>query len=291
MSGSLKILHFGDVHLSLPAGAAHSLAMIHPKRLPALLNFAARRGEKYREGVEKLNALGEFLRQHPVDWILYDGDAVNFGLRHELIAAAPRLSSVLSMARKGAVAVPGNHDYYTPASVKDYARWFNFADGNDLPDAAAAPGGFPRVRFLSDDAVCIALGSSAPHVAFWDSSGRVSPAELEALKRLLDVPEVGGRTYVILLSHYPLDEEGFFHGLRNANEVAAALAGRPNVHIVHGHNHECYSRFLPGTSIPLHCAGSLSKKGAESFLLYEPFGGSLNPRRARWERAAWRLEE
>ena len=291
MSEGLKILHFGDVHLPLPAGATHTAEMIHLKRIPAVMKFVAMRGAKYREGVEKLNALGEFLRQHPVDWILYDGDSVNFGLRHELISAAPRVSSMLSMARKGAMAVPGNHDFYTPTSVKDFARWFNFACESDVPEAATAPGGFPRVRFLSDDVVCISIGSAAPHLAFWDSSGRVPAAELESLKRLLDMPEIGGKAYVMILSHYPLDESGFFHGLRNANEVAAVLAGRSNIHIVHGHNHECYTRFLPGTSIPLHCAGSLSKKGKESFLLYEPFGGSLNPRRGRWERAAWRLEE
>ncbi len=287
----MRILHFGDVHLPLPPGAMRLSEMLHPKRLPALLNFWARRGTKYRDGVAKLNALGAFLRAHPADWILYGGDSVNFGLRGELIDAAPRISGVLEMARKGAVTVPGNHDLYTGRSVKDFQRWFSFGNKNERPDLAVAQGGFPRVRFLSEEVVCVTLSSSLPHLAFWDSSGRVPARELEALKRVLDDPEIGGRPYVLILTHYPLDEAGFFHGLRNANEVAQVLHGRKNLHLLNGHNHAPYSRFLPGTEIPVHCAGSLSKKGCESFLVYEPFGGSLNPRRARYAKAAWTLEE
>lgn len=289
MSAPLRILHFGDVHLPPPPGTMASPAMIHPKRLPALLNFAARRGGNYRDGVEKLNALAGFLRAHPVDWILYSGDSVNFGLHGELLAAAPRISAVLAMARRGAVAVPGNHDLYTGPSVQDFARWFAFGNENDCPEAAVTPGGFPRVRLLSEEVVCVTMASALPHWAFWDSSGYVPAPELEALQRILDMPEVANRPYVLLLTHYPLDEAGFFHGLRNANEVAQILHGRKNLFLLNGHNHLPYLRFLPGTNLPVLCAGSLSKKGCESFLLYEPFGGTLNARRARYANAVWTL--
>lgn len=287
----LRILHFGDIHLPPPPGATASLPMIHPKRLPALLNYAAHRGGNYRDGEEKLNALGAYLREHPVDWILYSGDSVNFGLRSELIAVAPKISGVLSMARRGAIAVPGNHDLYTPASAKDFPRWMTFGNGNDLPEAAVAPGGFPRVRFLSDEVVCVSFTSAVPHWAFWDSSGRVPAREVAALRELLDNPAIAKMPYILLLTHYPLDEAGFFHGLRNANEMAPLLRDRPNLHLLHGHNHKAYMRYLPGTSVPLLCAGSLTKRGAESFWLYEPMGGSLNPRRGTYEKAAWRVAD
>ena len=45
-STGLRILHFGDVHLPFPPGALRTPAVLHPKRVPALLNFFAARGRK-----------------------------------------------------------------------------------------------------------------------------------------------------------------------------------------------------------------------------------------------------
>lgn len=286
----LRILHFGDVHLPFPAGALRTPAVLHPKRIPALLNFYAGRGWKYLEGEKKLNALCEFLRREPADWVLYAGDSVNMGLAREFLSAAPKIGAVLSAARKGALAVPGNHDLYTRGAVGAFRRWMGGAPEGDRPGLRTAAG-WPVVKFLDESAVVVGLNTACPHLAFWNSSGRLAKDELERLERLLDDPEIGGRDYVLLLTHYPLDEAGFFHGMRGTEAIAKVLAGRNNLFVLHGHNHSNYLRYFPGTSIPLYCSGSLTKDKAEAFWFYEPFGGTLNARRGRWKNARWVLEE
>jgi len=285
---SLRILHFGDVHLPFPPGAFRTPEILHPKRLVALANFYLRRGSKYADALRKLNGLNEFLRREPVDYILFSGDTLNMGLEREYIAAAPRLAETLALAHRGALALPGNHDLYTPASVGHYRRHFAPLTPSDLPDAAS-PTGFPLVRWLGDNAVAIGFNSSRPRFNFWNSSGQVPALELDALQGLLDRPEIASRRFIFLMTHYPFDESGYFHGLRNARSLLRVLHGRNNLVLLHGHNHRPYTYFLPGTSIPLYCSGSLSKLGAESFWLFDLFGDTLNARRGAWHNARFTL--
>ena len=93
------------------------------------------------------------------------------------------------------------------------------------------------------------------------------------------------------MTHYPFDEAGFFHGLRNSRALLKIVHGRENLVLLHGHNHRPYACFLPGSAIPLYCAGSLSKAGGESFWLFDLFGGSLNARRGVWRNARFAIAE
>ncbi len=285
---SLRILHFSDVHLPFPPGAFRTPGILHPKRLVALVNFYLRRGSKYAEAVQKLNGLNEFLRREPVDYVLFTGDSLNFGLEREFVAAAPRIAETLALARRGSLAVPGNHDLYAGNSPACHRRHFAALLHSDLPEAAA-PTGYPLVRWLGDDAVAIAFNTSRPNFNFWNSSGRVPALELDALGRLLDAPEIAARRRVFLMTHYPFDENGYFHGLRNSRALIKLLRGRENLVLLHGHNHRAYTHFVAGTTTPLYCAGSLSKAGAESFWLFDLFGDALNPRRGAWKNARFVL--
>ncbi len=285
---SLRILHFSDIHLPCPPGAFHNPGILHPKRLVALLNFYLRRGSKYANAFQKLNGLNEFLRREPVDYLLFTGDTLNFGLEREFTAAAGRLAETFSLARRGALAVPGNHDLYTPASLAHFRNIFSPLVASDLPEATT-PTGFPLVRWMGDEAVAIAFNTSRPNFNFWNSSGRLPSAELEALSRLLARPDIASRRHVFLMTHYPFDEAGFFHGLRNSRSLLRLLHGHENLVLLHGHNHRPYTYFLPGSSLPLYCAGSVSKDGAESFWLFDLFGDSLNARRGVWRNARFCL--
>ena len=287
---SLRILHFSDVHLPFPPGAFRTPEMLHPKRLVALANFYLRRGSKYADAVQKLNALNEFLRREPVDYVLFTGDSLNFGLEREFTAAAPRIAETLALARHGSLAVPGNHDLYTAESLIHHRKHCTPFLRSDLPETAT-PTGYPLVRWMGDDAVAVAFNTSRPNFNFWNSSGRVPALELDALNSLLDRPEIAARRYVFLMTHYPFDEAGFFHGLRNSRALLKILHGRENLVLLHGHNHRSYTHFLHGTAIPLYCAGSLSKAGAESFWLFDLFGDSLNARRGVWRNARFALGE
>jgi len=287
---SLRILHFSDLHLPFPAGAFHTPALLHPKRLVALVNFYLRRGGKYAEAHQKLNGLRNFLQREPVDYLLYTGDALNFGLEAEYIAAAPRLNEILSLAGQGFLAVPGNHDLYTGDALASHRRHFADQLQSDLPDAATTTG-FPLVRWMGDEAVAIAFNTACPHFNFWNSSGRVPALEMKALHTLLDRPDIAARKHIFLMTHYPFDEAGYFHGLRNSKALLALLRGRENLVLLHGHNHRPYTHIIPGTSTPLYCAGSLSKAGTESFWLFDLFGDTLNARRGIWRNARFVLSE
>lgn len=289
MESKLRILHFGDVHLPFPEGALRDPAVLHPKRVIALVNFAMRRKNKYSEAMQKLDGLCEFLRREPVDWVLYTGDTLNQGLEKEYMDAAEPLSRALGMARRGALAVPGNHDLYTGASVGHYRRLF----APRLPAGDGAGGGaggeYPKVLFMGEDAVAIGLNSAVPHFAFWDSSGMLEKGELEALGQLLDSPEVARRKWVFVMTHYPFLDTDRLHGLRNTEPFWKLLEGRRNVVLLHGHNHRNYVAKGPG-GIPVFCCGSLSKRGAEAFWLFEPFAGALNARRGVWRNARFSLD-
>jgi len=287
---SLRILHFSDIHLPFPAGAFRTPALLHPKRLVALVNFYLQRGSKYAEAYQKLNGLRDFLQREPVDYLLYTGDALNFGLEREYTAAAPRLTEVFSLARQGSLAVPGNHDLYTGDCLASHRRYFADQLHSDLPDAST-PTGFPLVRWMGDEAVAIAFQTACPHFNFWNSSGRVPAVELKALKALLDRPEVARRKRIFLMTHYPFDESGYFHGLRNSKELIQVLQGRDNLVLLHGHNHRPYPHVIRGTSTPLYCAGSLSKAKTESFWLFDLFGDTLNARRGIWHNARFILAD
>ena len=287
---SLRILHFSDVHLPYPPGALRSPEIFHPKRVAALLNFALRRGSKYADAIQKLNGLNDFLRREPVDYVLFAGDTLNFGLEREFTAATPRLAETFALARRGSLAVPGNHDLYTGTSLLHHRRHFAPLCKSDLPEAAS-PTGFPLVRWMGPDAVAIAFNTARPNFNFWNSSGRLPALELDALRALLDRPDVSSRRHVFLMTHYPFDEAGYFHGLRNSRALLRLLHGRNNLVLLHGHNHRPYSYFIPDSSIPLYCSGSLSKAGAESFWLFDLFGDNLNARRGIWRNARFALAD
>lgn len=287
---SLRILHFSDIHLPVPPGAYRTPEILHPKRLLALVNFYLRRGGKYAGALQKLHGLRDFLVREPVDYILYTGDTLNFGLEREFTAGAPRLSETFALARRGFLAVPGNHDLYTGAALVHHRKHFAPLVRSDLPETAT-PTGYPLVRWMGDEAVAIAFNTARPRLAFWNSSGRVPVLELDALCRLLDRPEIAARRHIFLMTHYPFDEAGCFHGLRNSRALLRLLAGRENLVLLHGHNHRPYTYFLPGTAVPLYCAGSLSKAGGESFWLFDLFGSALNARRGAWRNARFALVE
>ena len=285
---SLRILHFSDLHLPFPPGAFRTPQIFHPKRLVACVNFYLRRGSKYADAIQKLNGLNDFLRREPVDYLLFTGDSLNFGLEREFTAAAPRLAETFALARCGALAVPGNHDLYTSSSLPLHRKHLAPLLRSDLPDSATLTG-FPLVRWMGDDAVAIAFNTSRPNFNFWNSSGRVPTLELDALACLLARPEIAARRHLFLMTHYPFDEAGYFHGLRNSRPLLHLLRDRPHLVLLHGHNHRPYTHLVRGTPTPLYCAGSLSKTGAESFWLFEPFGDSLNARRGTWKNARFSL--
>jgi len=288
---ALTLLQFGDVHLPLPPGALRSAEAWHPRRIPAIANWYLRRRRLYARAGEKIDGLLEFLRKNPVDWMLYAGDSVGMGLAAEFRVAAPRLRDVFQAARRGAVTVPGNHDFYTRRSVASFRRLMDFAAGSDLPPPVPFPGA-PVVRFLSPSVAVLAFETACPHFFFWNSSGRLAARTRDALRALLDHPRLAAMERIFLLTHYPPDDPDPFHGFPDAGPLADLIADRPNLVFLHGHVHRLSARTktFGSASVPVFCSGSLSKAGAESFWLHEWSDGRLSSRPARWDGNGWVLD-
>lgn len=290
---ALTLLQFGDVHLPVPPRAFLSPSAWRPRRIPAVANWFLRRRRLYADAPRKLAAFADFLHQNPVDWLLYAGDSVGMGLDAEFRAAAPLLSPLFTLPRCGALAVPGNHDFYTAPSVPSFRRLMDLAPApSDLPNAFDPFPGAPVVRFLSPTAAVIAFETACPHFFFWNSSGRLSLRTRDALKTLLDHPRLASLERIFLLTHYPPDDPDPFHGFPDAAPLAALLADRPNLVFLHGHVHHLSNREIRmgSATLPVYCSGSLTRARAESFWLhtYTP-GAPLLSRPARWTGSSWTL--
>ena len=278
---NLRILHFSDVHLPVPPGAFRTPEILHPKRILASLNFYLRRGAKHADALQKLDGLLDFIIREPVDYILYTGDTLNFGLEREFSFAAPHIAKTLNHARCAALAVPGNHDLYTGTSLAFYRKHFAPHIRSDLPEKAT-PTGFPLVRWMGEDAVAIAFNTARPNFAAWNSSGRTPAIEIDALAHLLNRPEISSRRHIFLMTHYPFDDHGYFHGLHNSSALLKLLTGRDNLILLHGHDHHSKAERILGNRIPIYCAGSLSKSGDESFWVFEISEDAFRARRGAW---------
>lgn len=273
----LSIVHFSDIHLPFPEGSGGGWGMVHPKRALAVVNYVLRRARRYAGGMEKIRALHAFLDAHPADFLFYTGDSVNYGLESELLRASRTVRGLLSRARIRALAVPGNHDFYTPRAVRDYAAAFSFCE---------PAGGRPEAVELSAQAAAVTLSSAVPHLAFWDSTGAVPAEELDRLAEILDSDAMRRKAVVFLLMHYPAKDARNLHALRHPEALLAFLAAHPNVQVCHGHKHWRSVEALSATQNQ-YGAGSLTGEGRAGFWRYELDGGVLTATPYRYASAAF----
>lgn len=273
----LSIVHFSDIHLPLPPGGGRERGMLHPKRALAAINYALRRAHRYAGGMDKVRALHAFLDAHPADFLFYTGDSVNYGLESELSRASHVVRSLLGRAKVRAVAVPGNHDLYTPRAVADYKKTFAFCE---------PAGGRPEVIELSEQAAAVTLSSAVPHFAFWDSTGALAAEETAKLAEILDRADMRRKAVVFLLTHYPPEDSRGLHSLRRPEPLLELVAAHPNVQVCHGHVHRRGVLALSATQ-KQYGAGSLTGEGRAGFWRYELDGGVLAATPYRYASAAF----
>jgi len=273
----LSILHFSDIHLPFGEGVRGGVGMLHPKRALAAVNYALRRAHRYAGGMDKVRALHAFLDSHPADFVFYTGDSVNYGLEGELVRASRVVRGLLSRAGTRALAVPGNHDLYTPRAVRDYAKAFAFCEPAK---------GRPEAVELSDVAAAVTLSSALPHFPFWDSTGAVPEAELSRLAEILDREDIRRKAVVFLLMHYPPQDARGLHSLRKPEALLELIASHPNVQVCHGHKHRRGVAALSAGQNQ-YGAGSLTGEGRAGFWWYELDGAVLSATPYRYASAAF----
>lgn len=284
----MRILHFSDVHVDVPASAV-PMRDWFGKRLIGGLNHALRRRPQFARAKEKLAALARFAAQENVDLAMGTGDFTILGTEPELIASAAAVAPLASRPL-GLVVLPGNHDLYLLDGVREarFGKHFDAWMTTDCPDLAT-DGAWPRVRLFEGCAI-VSISSARPNPEPWRSSGRVPDAQLAGLRRALIDSRLRGR-FVIVATHYaPRKESGqpdsALHGLENADALLDAISSLERGCLVHGHIHKRYRLQLPGVAPSILCAGSTTQEGREGlWVLDVDDAGNATATPGRWEDA------
>ena len=289
----MRVLHFSDIHL-LTSLARLPLADWLGKRLIGGANLLLRRRPKFKGGRRKVEALLGLCRSHDVDAVIFTGDYTTLGS----VAELEYCRSVVEPLIQGPweyVNVPGNHDLYLPDCVRErrFERFFGDTLHSDL-DVAAGGAAWPLVRLWGDQVAVVATNSARPNPQPWRSSGRVDQAELQALRRVLQRPELSGR-FVFVATHYAarladgtIDKP--HHGLENAEELLECLREIDRGALLCGHIHRCYSVSIDEPELAMFCAGSATYDRREGLWLFDVDGERATARRGRYGAEGWRLE-
>jgi 3',5'-cyclic AMP phosphodiesterase CpdA len=254
----VRIAHLSDLHLLSLEGAVPFRLL--NKRLTGYLNLRFHRKSVHRPfavqaGARAIRALG-------VDHVVITGDVSNLALENEFELVRTFLAEDLGLPADCVSMVPGNHDLYTRGSHRSrrFARAFAPHLGSDLPELTPEGEMYPYVR-LRGPAAIIGLSTAVPRPPFV-ASGVLGRAQLAALTRILDHPEVRERTPVIL-QHHPIHNAASMarralEGLTDAEAEAHVLGKLRRGLLLHGHLHRRVHRRLPTERGRLDAVGSTS---------------------------------
>lgn len=263
----VRLAHFSDVHLTAKPLGWHPRDLVS-KRMTGWMNVKLLgRGKSFRAAPRVVAAMRRALADRPADALVFSGDATGMGFEAEFAAAAHALG-VDDPARPPAVAVPGNHDYYTHRSVRRgyfeqyFAPW--------LHGVRADPEVYPFARQVGD-VWLLCVNSCTANRWNWDASGAVGPAQLDRLVKLNAALGPGPR---VMVTHYPLRTalglvEPRVHRLRDHAPVLAAAVECRVCLWLHGHIHKAFH--LPMSAavpFPVVCVGSSTQKNRWAYNEY-----------------------
>jgi 3',5'-cyclic AMP phosphodiesterase CpdA len=273
----VRVLHFSDVHVG---------ARIRKVALNGGVNLLLGRSKRFSEAREKLASLGGFARDESIDLVVFTGDYTALGLEREYLDARAAVEPLIA-SPLGYVNVPGNHDLYVPSVARHRRFEHHFGDTleSDLPEHRAQ-GPWPLVRLAGESVAVVAVNSSRPTPPF-HSTGRIPPAQLEALRAVLADPALQGR-FVFIATHYaPRLEDGEpdrrNHGLVEADRLLEICAERDRAALLFGHVHERFHVRVPGVRPPLFCAGSATLDGKEGLWVFDVSAESVRATPGRWD--------
>jgi 3',5'-cyclic AMP phosphodiesterase CpdA len=280
---SLRLAHFSDIHLTARPLRLSALDWFG-KRAAGWLNVKIGRGRHFVDSNTVAAVMANDLRSRGYDHIVFSGDATTLGLRMEF----DEVNRILKPhdGWPAALAVPGNHDYYTWRAVRigDFEKAFAPWQKGERVDEHIYP--FAQ---RAGPMWLVGVNSAGANLAFWDSRGRVGAAQLERLAELMRRLPPGPR---VLVTHYPLcledgKPETLWRRLRDARRLAD-IAKTTDVRLwLHGHRHVSYFRkpdqWLP---FPVICAGSATQAGRWSYNEYTFVDNQMYIRRRVWSPAA-----
>lgn len=265
----LRLVHFSDIHV-FDAKAAWTKRDWFSKRVTGWVNNRLLpRGRKFRGAVDVLHRLVDDIYERRPDLLLFSGDATTLGVEEEFALAA-KILRVHEPGSLPAVAVPGNHDYYTPHGVRSglfekyFAPWLQ----GDRVESHTYPFG----RTLGPLYI-VGVNSSTVSRWSWDARGHVGPDQLARLRLLLNQPTARDKPK-ILVTHYPVSRacgrpERRYRRLRDLPNLVEAASDHGVSLWVHGHRHDPY--FIDATPerpFPTLCVGSGTQKNLWTYSEY-----------------------
>jgi 3',5'-cyclic AMP phosphodiesterase CpdA len=282
----MRVLHFSDIHLLQGPGKVPLLDWFGKSAFGGL-NLLLGRGRRFADAAAKVAALDRFRREQDIDLVIFTGDYTALGTVFELKAARQAVMP-LTTAPSGYVHVPGNHDIYTLKAARDkrFLRVFGDMTTTDFPEYCVDDSPWPAVRLVGGDIAVVAVDSARPNPLPWRSSGRIPPAQLEALRRLLDDERIAHR-FIFVITHYAPrlpggEPDRRHHGLTNVDDFLHVCRSVSRGVILCGHVHHRYSVVTDGVRARTFCAGSTTLDGREGLWVFDLEGECVRATPGRW---------
>lgn len=277
----MRFVHCSDVHVT--GDYFRAPLKLGWRRWVAMLELTAGgRGRAFARAPATLAAIAQAAEREGAHLVV-SGDLTAYALPEEFAGARRALGAAAADPRRCTV-VPGNHDTFTPGSVRKarFAEHFGHLLGSDLP-AHCREGAFPFVRLLgadSDEDRVAVVGLSSARLPPMPglSYGRIGAQQLEGLAALLQDPRMAGRAVLVVVHHAPLTHleraDRAHHGLVDARALLALLRG-PRFAVLHGHIHQRYHHLASAERPHLFGAGSSTQAGREGYWLIETRRGQV----------------
>lgn len=229
MTAAFTACHIGDLHFwKVPMNPF----ALPGKRFFGVANLLFKRAHIFRQ--ERAPLLVSHVHELHPDWVLFSGDFTTTALDDEFERASNALKPLWTDHRGRLLAVPGNHDRYTRASIADmtFERRLHFG----VPHAP-----FPSFHDLGDGVWSIRVDAGTSNGI--GSFGLVKPGDFERIEEFRK-REGANLRELWVICHFPAEDPpgilrpGRRRELRGGDQLIAKLA-EFNVPILqlHGHHH------------------------------------------------------
>lgn len=224
----MRILHFSDIHFwrLFP-----SWDFYYPKRFLGLSNLLISRRRHFPRDLAEsvITAISEQV----ADYVLFSGDMTTMSLESEFRDAATAFAPLYDKWGENLILIPGNHDRYSPRSVRSgfYEKYF----------PRGHPGSGKRVfsKRLGANLSLIGFDASRPFMV--RSNGLLDEAlEEELNSEFIAHKESNDR--IILMGHFPYSYPNgqiprWDHKLLRDEALAELISNHEPIAYLHGHKH------------------------------------------------------
>jgi 3',5'-cyclic AMP phosphodiesterase CpdA len=261
---SLRFVHVSDIHL-LDLSGTRPWDFFN-KRITGAVNLVLKRAKQHDEHI--FDAAVAFAHTLGAERLVITGDLTNLALPSEFEHVRERLEA----AGLPVTVIPGNHDAYTRAAVRDglFERYLStFMEG----ERDGAP--YPFVQKY-DDVVLIGVSTGVVSLPLF-ATGVVGTAQLARLEHALEHAAAEKLARIVLIHHPPVAGVSKpRHDLLDLAAFGEVISRHGAELILHGHEHRRIDTTLPGPAgdVPVHGIGSGTSRsqrpGREASLsLYE----------------------